>query len=398
MTGNSYDNSKLSAPYPRALHSLHCMLANMQVNEYLPPERSLCVELEISRTTLRRALDYFQRQGVLKARQGCGTCLVRPVTTLPKFRGKPDLRFIGLVVPSVHEPYISRIVHGAEQYAADHGFHLALAYDHNDKDHQLRQLRKMTDGEVGGLAVYPAADNLQRTEYLNLLRYIDEKCIPLVMIDRYAPEIASACVLSDNFQGAYIATEHLILTGHRRLGLLAFGPEGGIADRDRRKGFLAALQDYRLPPKPVFEASLGVHHHEASAEKAVREWLDGGRGRPRFDGLCCMQDNMAYGAYMALRSAGVRVPEQVALVGYDNLNRELFRAAGLALTSIDQSAEKIGSEAARILISKLKETNLEIRDHHLLLSPRLVVRQSCGSHPSTRRLHRGSDLKLMEHI
>lgn len=363
--------------YARIEKELHKRISQMQVGERLMSERALCAEVGVSRVTLRRAMEKFHQEGFLEARRGGGTWLVRPIAPLPVERMMGN-RLIGLVVPTVENSLISRIVRGAEQEAADKGYHVALAHDHGDMDYQIKQLRRMVEDGIGGVAVYPDTKNLYREEFLSVIRGIVSERIPLVMIDRYVPEIDAVCVLSDNFDGMYAATEHMILTGHRRLALLSFGPDGGVADRDRRRGFLAALQDYDLNPAAVMEAELGVSGHEISARKVVDEWIVKSGGRLNFDGIVCMQDNMAYGSYLALRDAGYVVPRDVALVGYDNLDREMFSAAGLQLTSVDQPSELIGSEAARLLIEKMEGQIVEKRARHLLLKPRLVLRNSCG--------------------
>ncbi|AHF90523.1 transcriptional regulator [Opitutaceae bacterium TAV5] len=398
--------------YARVAREVQARLANMKVGDRLPPERQFCEELGVSRVTLRKAMESLHREGFLQTRRGGGTRLARAVAP-PRRTGLTVHRLIGLVVPTVENSLISRIVRGAEALAAERGFHVALAHDHGDMDYQLKQLRRMLEGGVGGVAVFPDTGNVVRAEFHELIRRFSARSIPLVMIDRYVPGVEAPGVMSDNVAGMYAATEHLILSGHRRLALLTFGEEGGVTDRERRKGFFQALQDYGLPPQPVHEAALGTRGHEDTAREAVAAWLaadaaqarqetgglaadgvlDGnsataGAARPRFDGIACMQDNMAYGAFLALRDAGLSVPADVSLVGYDNLDRELFQAAGLRLTSIDQPAEDIGREAAAILIDRIEGLPRALtpatpataagsgRAQHVLLKPRLVVRES----------------------
>ncbi|MES2307624.1 MAG: substrate-binding domain-containing protein [Verrucomicrobiota bacterium] len=363
--------------YVKAERLIHQQLASMKVGERLLSERELCSEIGISRVTLRRAMEKFHREGFLEGRRGGGTWLIRKVSTPPQNSSSSptSLRFIGLALPAVENSLISRISRGALRCAHDHDYRLILIYDQEEIQSKIAEIQKMSKEGIGGFAIYPSAAHPEHDKML--LQSIEKTKSELVMIDRYIPDVNAVCVLSDNFSGMYAATEHMILTGHRRLGLLGFGPEGGISDRDRRKGFLAALNDYKLPSSPVLEADLGVMDHEIYAQQKVDEWIQQNEGRIPFDGLVCMQDNMAYGAYMALKKAGIQVPQQVALVGYDNLDREIFHASGLELTSIDQPSEQIGYEAIRLLIEKMEGKEPSSRARHILLKPSLIVRNSC---------------------
>lgn len=375
----SFNDQSLLPAYARVSKELQSRLSRMAVGDRMPSERELCIEMGVSRVTLRKAMEPFHRGGFLETRRGGGTWLAKEVTP-PRNGAETSARLIGLVVPSVAISLPARIVQGAEALAAERDFHVALAHDHGDMDYQIKQLARMVDGNVAGIAVFPDVANLDRPVFRDLIKRIKAKSIPLVMIDRYLPDIDTPSVLSDNVAGAYAATEHMILKGHRRLALLSFGERSGVSDYERRKGFLNALQDYGIRANPIHEAALGGVNHEELARKVVGEWLaaDAARGavRPQFDGIFCMQDNMAYGAFLALREAGFSVPKDVALVGYDNLNREIFQAAGLNLTSIDQPAEKIGRRAAALLIDQIEEGSAAPKPRHILLRPQLIVRDT----------------------
>lgn len=363
--------------YVRVRLEIQKRLAGLPVGSRIPAERQMCEELGVSRVTLRRAMEALHREGFLEARRGGGTWLIKPLAA-PVPHPADSQRLIGLIVPTVENSLISRIVRGAEAYASSADYHVALAHDHGDMDYQLYQLRRMAEGGVRGLAVYPDSANLIRPEFHALIQQIEEHSIPLVMIDRYVPDLEVTSVMSDNYTGMYAATEHMILSGYRRLGLLSFGPEGGVADRERRKGFLHALEDYQIASAIPFDIQLGTRDHEVTAREAIATQLQEKNGGKRFDGIVCMQDNMAFGAFLALRDAGLKVPEDVGLVGYDNLDRELFNVSGLKLTSVDQMAERIGKEAAHQLIARIEGEPLPKRTQHVLLKPQLVIRESCG--------------------
>jgi DNA-binding LacI/PurR family transcriptional regulator len=373
-----FEDSHHLPAHVKASREIHRLLRTMKVGEKITPERTLCQTLGVSRVTLRRALQTFFRQGILTSHGAGGTVLVREVSEVPQDNGSfQDV--IGLVVPTLNNTMISRIVSGAEKAATEKGSHLLVATDDGNLDLQITQIQRLLERGIGSLAIYPDSSNLQREEFQSLLLRIKKRGTPLVMIDRYLPEIEAACVLSDNFAGMYAATQHMIMSGFRKLALLSFGEEGGVADRDRRKGFFRALQDQKLEFNPLLEARLGARNHEMNGRKVVSEWLQNPGLRNAFDGIVCLQDNMAYGAFLALQEVGLVTGRDIGLVGYDNLDRELYAAVGLHLTSVDHPAEKIGAEAVRLLVEKIQETAPQNISPCLALMPRLVIRQSCGS-------------------
>ena len=195
----------------------------------------------------------------------------------------------------------------------------------------------MLDTQVAGILLYPDRFVTERKEFLALLRELKKRNLPLVLLDRYIPNVDFPCVMTDNVQGMYQVTEHLICCGRRRPALVGFWPSNTV-HRDRRRGVTEALRDHGLEPTPVLEVEIqGEADFFQAAREAVAGWIQGKRPQDLpFDSVICMFDMLAYGAFAALREAGLRVPEDVALVGYDNFDSEIYRALGLELTSVQQ--------------------------------------------------------------
>jgi len=371
-------DSSGSSKHSAIRRELLCNLSALNVGDKLDSERELCLRFQVSRGTLRKVLDNLSKAGILTTVHGSGTFLKRSVDP-DLARSKPS-HLIGMLIPdpTLDSRIVSRALRGAEHEAAHRGYHVVVSEDHNDPDYQIVQLGRLLDRDLDGLIIYPDCGNVQRTEMRRLLARAQSKHLPLVMIDRYLPGLELACVLSDNVKGAYRAVEHLILSGCRRVGLMTFGPEGGNSDEERRRGFELAMQDHNLSPTPVFEFACGTSSNEQTACQRLGDWLKGHGGILPIDGIFCLQDNIAFGAFLALKHAGFRVPDDVALVGYDNLDRELYRVHGLELTSVDQPSEKIGREAMRILIDGLLGIPSS-KASRVLLPPKLVIRHSCGT-------------------
>ncbi len=363
--------------HARVLLDLERTIAAMTVGDRLAPERELAETLKVSRETLRRALRTFVVDGILESRQGSGTFVRR--LPVPGRRTVTATRLIGLSVPTVEWPTIAKVVSGAEEAAGLGGYCVMLGHDHGRPEVQTAQIRGMLEAGAAGLIVFLDQDNVSRPECVALLKEFVARSRKVMLVDRYIPGIPIPCVMSDNVRGMYELTQHLIMAGRRRFGVLSWGERAGIAERDRMTGFRHALRDHGLPEEPVLHAELGYDESQnLSAGKAVTQWLKTHGGKLPCDAILSFVDDMAYGAFLALKRAGLRVPEDVALTGFDNTMPDVYHAAGLELTTVEQPFTEIGRVAARRLLAMLENGESLEAVKHTLLPPRLIVRTSCG--------------------
>jgi len=284
-------------------------------------------------------------------------------------------------VPSVTYVSIGKIVQGIEAEATRRGYHIILAHDHNESKEQIAHLRKMMGADIAGLLLYPDRSVTERGEFVEVLRQIEEQKLPLVLLDRSLPGFDFPCVMNDNVRGSYMVTEHLIGSGRRRLAYIGNWSKNS-ASIERRQGFVEALRDHGLAPTPVAEGEVGTVDdiaHEAGYRITSR-WIAGNRaGDLPFDGIVCEMDEIAFGVYAALEEAGLRVPEDVALCGYDNKDSMQFRGSGLQLTSVQQPLEAIGANAVGLLIDQLENRPRAGGASRIILPPALIIRTSCGT-------------------
>ena len=364
-------------PYVRVQIEMQNMLSGMRVGSMLPSENALAKRFHVSRPTVRKALQAIGHDGTLETRCGSGTFLRQPVKAPLGFR-KMTKTFV-VFMPSVAYPSIAKIVDGIERQARESGYRMILTHDHGDSELQLQQLGQIAEGEQDGLIIYPDADNVQRPEFLQLLEKLSDRGIPFVLVDRYIPGVEAPYVIADHVHGMYALTQHMILNGFRRPAILKFGPEYGVADRDRFKGFTDAMRDAGLSPTPIMEAALGTDEHRAKSRQIVSQWIrESGQSLP-FDSILSFQDDMAYGAFQALKDAGLRVPEDMALAGYGGDSSDDFTEHGIELTTANQPLREMGQTAAKLLVERIQSHEETPKDRHVLLRPRLVIRTSCGS-------------------
>ena len=191
--------------------------------------------------------------------------------------------------------------------------------------------------------------------------------VPSVFIGRYAGHLRLNAVLTDNTSGGQLATEHLLQLGRRRVAFVS-GPVERAVYADRLDGFLRAHREAGLAPGIV-------RHGEATVDggaQIVTELLEASAG---VDALFIAEDVMALGALRALKAHGVRVPEDIAVVGYSDVH--LASLSDPPLTTVHVARRRLGRSAAR-LIGDLLGGNLE-GPIHVTVPPKLVVRASCGA-------------------
>lgn len=365
--------------HAKVMIDLEEMISHMQIGDCLQSERELASRFGVSRETIRKAMRSLCDSGVLESRQGSGT-FVRKTVERPNVLPRAT-KLIGISVPTVEWPTIAKVVSGAEQCANETGYRMILTHDYGKPDLQLTQLRSMLSDGVDGLLIFLDRDNVSRPEYITLLQEISHRPEKAILIDRYLPDVEIPCVMADTIRGMYEVMQHLIMAGRRRPAIISWGPLAGIAERHRMTGFRNAMQDQNLEPAPVLHAELGyTDNQDQAAAQVVEKWLRDAGGKLPFDSIICFEDNMAFGAFTALEKAGLRVPEDVALTGFDNVFPELHKAKGLDLTTVEQPLTEIGRIAMKRLVARIQNDPDEAgMVRHTLLPPKLIVRSSCGS-------------------
>jgi len=351
-------------------------IRQMHPDDRLPAERELAKSFDVSRDTMRRTLRSLIDSGVLESRHGAGTFVRQHPGEATAAPTRTNL--IGLAVPTVEWPTIARFVTGAERAASANGLRLVLAHDYGDPARQLAQLRELLEQGIDGLIVFLDKGNVSCPDYAAFMRELRHRPEKLVLVDRYPEGIEVPTVMTDTLRGMYALTKHLLDLGHRRFATLSWGPESGLAHTSRMAGLQQALLQAGLPSQPTREGIIGYRSPATAVPELIHGWLREGNGKLPFDAIVAFVDDMAYAAYRTLRDAGLRVPEDVALTGFDNIYPELYSAAGLELTTVEQPFAEIGRVAVeRLLALRDGETGQATT----LLSPRLIIRRSCGAQP-----------------
>lgn len=363
MTAQIHDLLPLHA---QALLAVERLVAEMQIGDRLPSERELSQRLGVSREPVRRAVQMLREGGVLEARQGSGTWV--------RSRLRPRTGLVGMSVPTILWPSVAQLVSGAEAAARAAGNHLVLMHDHGSPALQEEQIASCATLQVDGIIIFPDRELPTRTTCAELLKSLAVRGVNTVLVDRSVPGVPIPCIATDVAQGMQELVAHLATCGHRRLAVLSWGDDAGLAEWRRWSGLRAGLAAHGLPP-PVRHAALGYGgDFTAGARAAVAGWLADCGGTPDFDAIVAFFDPMALGAWFALRESGCS--RRIALTGFDDTAPELYQAHGLDLTTVAQPFADIGRVAVDSAIAAARGQSIS---GDVLLPPRLVIRSSTRS-------------------
>ena len=268
---------------------------------------------------------------------------------------------IGLVVPDISNPYYPEVSRGIEDVANEHGYKLMFCSTDRLADRASAYIEALLLKRVDGLVIVGGGDEIQLSA-ATVATY-DTK---VVFIGR--PSASFSTVRIDNIGAAQHATEHLLGLGHERVGFISAGTSSNTV-LERRRGYREALETRGIE----FDEALVVDGDftEAGGYSAARQLLELAH-RP--SAIFAANDRMALGAMAAVSDLGLRVPEDVALVGFDDVPMSSYLRP--ALTTVSVSAQELGMRAMEILLADIDGRPGRRR---VRVATRLVVRDSCGA-------------------
>jgi LacI family transcriptional regulator len=267
---------------------------------------------------------------------------------------------VGVLVPELHGPFFGVMLSSIEDELRAAGKHVIITAGHSDEDVEKDSIQFLVSRQCDALIlhVYAVSDS-----------YLLEQSagpVPISLIGRDLPEMSDRCFTIDNEQGGYLAAKALIELGHRELAYLA-GPLWKSDAKGRLAGYRRALAEHGL----AFDRKLLAegNYQEASGRWAMEQLLRAGRP---FSGLACGNDEMATGAIAVAREQGMTIPDDLSVIGFDNVF--FTRYMHPALSTIDYPIGEMGQMAARsVLRDVYGKSGLVIQNR---FEPRLVRRAS----------------------
>jgi len=268
---------------------------------------------------------------------------------------------IGMLIPNCSNPYFAEIVRSVEDHCFGAGYALILCNTDDDPHRQAAYLQVISEKRIDGMIIISTGEDA------DLLRLLKGLPIPTVLLDREIKEVNCDLVETAHVQGAWMATEHLIGLGHRRIACLA-GPTNLNSSAQRIEGWRAALAKNSL----TAEASHLLWQSDFSSQGGFTTMQAILQAPEVPTAVFVCNDLMCIGALSAAHQAGVRVPQDISLIGFDDI--ELARFASPALSTIAQPKHRIGVAAVDMVLERIQGGRVQARQ--VILQPELIVRNS----------------------
>ncbi|WP_134686951.1 GntR family transcriptional regulator [Brevibacillus migulae] len=328
-------------------------------------ENELVEHFSVSRHTVRQAIGELVNEGWLYREQGRGTfCAYRE-----HLRRKHTDKMIGIVTTYISDYIFPSIIRGAESFLSSKGYSIILASTNNQIEEEKNCLQTLLGKNIDGLIIEPTRSAMYNSN-LDYYLQLEANQIPYVMINATYPQLQPPSLTMDDELGGYIATKHLIDSGHKQIvGLFKTDDLQGV---NRMKGFVRAHREHQLPITPSTIISFNTEEKEWKPQQELRELLSAKGSRPT--GIVCYNDQIAISLLDVTRELKLRVPEDISMVGYDD--SLLAEASEVKLTSIKHPQTIMGEEAAKMLLDIIEGKADRQTLPPVVYKPELVIRKS----------------------
>lgn len=270
---------------------------------------------------------------------------------------------IGLIVPDIQNTFFAEAAKHIEDEASKAGYNVILGNTNGKVEEDLKYINLFKRRGVDGLIISFSADSTNKKEQDNLLNVLNNLEIPFMSLDRWIEGLHCPRVSIDHRKGGYLATMYLLNNGHRKIGCIT-GPMNVYTARRRLKGYQEALEEYGIPfdEKLVFEGNYRFESGYLGGKNLL--------GKDMTAVFIC-NDLMSYGFYQAIREAGMVIPDDISVVGFDDLF--FSQMLEVPLTTIRQPVDKIAIESWKLLLKQINGSNIK---ENIRLEPQLIERKS----------------------
>lgn len=329
-----------------------------------PTIHDIARELKISASTVSRALQdnpRISQKTKEKIKLIADAMGYRPNTLASNLRNKKS-NTIGIVVPLINRYFFSAVISGVEDVAFKAGYTVVISQSNDLANKEIAIVQSMFANRVDGLIISIA---MQPTNYEHLKTF-RRKNIPLVFFDRSVAEIETDKIVVDDYMGGFRVTQHLVDQGYKRIGHMA-GPQNLQTYIDRKKGYRDALEKNGIiyDDNIVITNSLTLEDGSIAIKQLMSLPIPP-------DAIFCGNDTTALVSMIYLRDMGVKIPEEVGIVGFSN--EPFSRVVSPSISTIAQPGFLMGQKAAELILSQIETKNKSFQT--LVLPTELIIRES----------------------
>ncbi len=289
---------------------------------------------------------------------------------------------LGLVIPCIMHSFWPIVARAVEGEANKRGYHLIFCHSDNKIAKEVSEVNLLRERRVDGLIIAPTRDAVKK-DNIEIYQDLQREKSPVVLINEYFKEVETSYVITDDRSGAYKAVTYLGKLGHQRIGYIS-GPLMFLSCQNRLKGYQEALTYHNIDFNPEWVKEGGFY--EEDGYKALKEFLQADKRPTAIFAVC---DEVALGAWRALNESGLKVPEDMAVIGYgDEINRGSMPMFETLLTTVRQPAAEIGKRAARILIDEVEGKSKGRQK--IILPTELIIGKSSGAGPGAKKEEGGT--------
>ena len=325
-------------------------------------------EAGVGKATVSRVINgkgYVSRETAAKIRAVMEQHHYQP-SALARSLSRRESDAIGLIIPEANNPFFSSLLTGVCEVLEKCGYTLILRTSGNDTQRDYRALEAMRYQRVRGLIYVPACNYENDHDFEQMASRLNDLGSPYVILDRPISRLDCDCVLSDNFSGAYAATEALIRAGHRAIGVIA-GNTQLVIGRERVEGFRKAMAQNGLPLHRPFLLTGSFGQEETYNQVTALM-----RGPERPTAFFIANNRSEIGFLHAMRDLKLKIPADAAFVSFDELPGQLVFE--LPYSCLDREVASLGAKAAQLLIRRFDEPGRPAE--RLVVVPRLTLRGS----------------------
>lgn len=354
----------MSAKYIQMANALRTAIneGEYKSTSRLPTEQRLMQQFGVSRQTVRNALEILAREGLIQRRQGSGTVVLEQ-------KPKPENNSIAIVISFANSYIFPSLLMDAQQVLLENGFSALVYGTDNLFEKERRILLQLLEHPVRGVLVEGTKSVLPNPN-LDLYRQLRDSGVPIVFLHSCYPELSCPVIRDDDESGGYLAAQHLLQKGHTRIG--------GIFKMDDRQGILRfsgmmhALRDAGVPFPEESVFWFDSNQRVSLVEQSAAGWLEEYAAQlvQRCTAVVCYNDEIAYRLLDILLHNGVRVPQQMAIISFDNSHYSSLGAVGL--TSLAPDSGRLGSLAAQAVLEQVRGGQVQSQK----LPWKLVTRKS----------------------